>query len=304
MANRRLFRLCQVLAVTSALTGAVLARALLAERFAFANLVDVHTSVEFDDVASREPPMDLHLPTVDQTFAQMVRQAVPAREPVVQLVPRIVAWAYAQLRTPGDAGTLESTNSPLFRWVPTDILAKAHDGGRFICDTYARFAAASGQALGLETRVIWLDGHVVTEFLDPSTGRWIATDPTVPAIVIDIDSGATMSFAEAAFRVRGGQPIDIQSVGDAWPEVDVPGSLAYLLKTLRRDLLVYVDGETTVQRVQPRLLVDWVVGRPRGVRLASERSTRRNAKRLGLCAAAVVFLAAVATGAWVRRRRA
>jgi hypothetical protein len=301
--NRRLSRLCLTLGVAAAIAGGLLLRAVLEERFAFSNLSDVATIEEFDGGATGPRRGDLRFPTIDREFEQLVRQGIPVLgETDADTVPLIIDWVYRQLRTPRGSGTLVSSNDPLSTWVPTEILDDARRGGRFLCDTYARFAAATGQVLGLETRVVWLDGHVAAEFFDRSTARWIATDPITPGIVIDPDDGSTMSFADAAVRVRAGQSIDVRAVGRAWPEVDVPGSLEYLEKTLRRDLLVYVDGETSVRRITPKLLVDWIVGRVRGVRFVTERSTDRSAKRRALLAAAAVFVAALAVGGWVRLR--
>jgi hypothetical protein len=59
-----------------------------------------------------------------------------------------------------------------------------------------------------------------------------------------------------------------------------------------------------VQRIQPRLVLDWIAGRPHGVRLATAGATARRAKRVGFLAACAFCAAALAGAAWARRRHA
>ncbi|HNS32879.1 MAG TPA: hypothetical protein PKN36_07900 [bacterium] len=63
-------------------------------------------------------------------------------------------------------------------WQPQKVLMDIKKDNLFLCDTYARLAAAAAQTIGITSRVLWLGGHVVPEFYIPEIKKWVMVDPT------------------------------------------------------------------------------------------------------------------------------
>ena len=281
---------------------------ILEARFSFTNLVDVPDAAAFDDASRATGPdasLRLALPAIDAAFEARVRGAIAARDaPDAALFSEVVRWTHEYL-PPAIPGRRKAwgRDSPL-PWQPWDTRALDEAraaGAGFLCSSYARTAAAAGQVLGLDTRVVWLDGHVVVEAYDRDRGGWIAADPTVAALVaVDGRRPGAVSWAQASELVREGREIAWDPVGPLHPDVDPEASLAFLHKVLRRDLLVYVDGETAVRRNTPAQLVAWLRGHTRGVRLAfpeaPARSWKRPAFALGCVGLLVVGVFGVRSG--------
>lgn len=276
----------------------------LKDLFSFVNLIDVRTPEEFDSphwVIGSSAVLDLDLPNTDSAFEARVQEALGHASSSEEKFETAVKWVHSQLQ-PGGVGT-ETVFVPRGRWAAGEIFAGSQRGAKYLCDTYARFTASVGQALGVDTRVIWLEGHVVVEGFDSRRRRWMAADPTFSAVLVRADDASTLSYAEARTLVRSGEPISVRILGQTRPEVDVEASLKYLLKMLRRDQLVYVDGRTTVMGNNLQSMRDWLLGRSRGVRMVSEDSSGRVWKRRVLVANTLVLVALLVGFGWSHRNR-
>ena len=258
-----------------------LAYTIARDRFSFVNLVDVATPESFDDparVIGDARQFDLTFPT-DEDFAFEVERGkatLPASD--ADRFQWAVRWVHSQLefrRTP----SRETIFTPRSAWSATDVLSGSRSGKRYWCDSYARLTASVAHALGLTARVIWLDGHVTVEAYDRERRGWIGADPTLPALLVHPSSAEELSFAQAAALVRSSTPIDVRLLGSETMSASQERSLLYLHRALERDLLAYVDGETAVLGNTPRSLLDWLVGRARGVRMISPSSSQRVWKR-------------------------
>lgn len=294
--------LLAALAAAVLLVQALVVLSIWHDRFSFTRLLDVRTSEHFDDlgrIREQVPGLSLAVPTIDPAFEAETLRAI--REPETSDLERfstVVRWVSRVLR-PGEDRT------PVWAvWSPARVVERSRAGERFWCDSHARLAACAGQVIGLDTRVIWLDGHVVVEAFDHDRGRWIGADPTVPALLVDPRTRSPLSYAEAALRARAGAPVGLRPLGAPRAGVVLEHALEYQRKVLRRDLLVFVDGEATIRRLNFSRILDWLVGRVHGVRLVSRSSPARTWKRQTFLWSWAVLALLAAAAVVDRRRRA
>ncbi len=294
MSSARRYRIGLIIAALGlALVQITIAHLVLEDRFSFINLVDVKTPEEFDDpawVIGNSTVFDLSFPTTGPEFEQLVaRELASVPESDAGKFAAAVVWAHAHL-TPDSGPSRDTVFTPRDGWAAGDVVEESRRGEKVWCDTYARLTASVAHTLGVDARVIWLAGHVTAEGFDRQHQRWIGADPTISALLSHPEEATPLSFAEAAILARSGSPVEVRLLGPVHPEIDVEGSVQYLNKVLRRDLLVYVDGETTVMGNTVGTLIDWMAGQVHGVRMVSEASGGRLWKRWLLTINSLVFL--------------
>ncbi len=82
------------------------------------------------------------------------------------------------------------------------------------CGEHARVLMELLQLYGLDARILWLEGHVATEYFDRQEQSWKFIDPHLGVVLTD-DSGRRLSGAEAIHRLAADQLVEIAVISEA-----------------------------------------------------------------------------------------
>jgi hypothetical protein len=103
---------------------------------------------------------------------------------------------------------LNSADSTLPRANTTDAETLLREGSHLycLCGEHALVLNEALQACGLKSRVLWLEGHVVTECFDESARKWVFLDAHLNVIPRDAD-GRSLSAAGLIWKLERDQPV-------------------------------------------------------------------------------------------------
>lgn len=80
-----------------------------------------------------------------------------------------------------------------------------------LCSDYARLTNECLQALGVDSRVLWLEGHVAIEYFDREFGKWVFLDPHLNRMAFGTDN-RPLSTAQLITAVENDVPPHWQPV--------------------------------------------------------------------------------------------
>jgi len=75
-----------------------------------------------------------------------------------------------------------------------------------VCGDHSRLLNEALQAEGLQSRIVWMEGHVVVEYFDSSLKKWVFLDPHLNLKAISPD-GLPLSIAQLTFFVERELPV-------------------------------------------------------------------------------------------------
>ncbi len=118
----------------------------------------------------------------------------------MQMLIVIATWVRARMRFGKGSGSFEQSG--------TEAVQSSVGDGEYsgLCDRYANFFAAACQTVGIPSRVIELNGHVVPEAFLRDAGRWVMIDPTLGYYLTR--EGIPLSVAEIINTYKNGSEID------------------------------------------------------------------------------------------------
>jgi hypothetical protein len=169
-------------------------------------------------------------PPADAAVVQVGRQRIDFRLPV----PTLSAATASDLRTrflrtgqPADCdiagivayvrSRMNSADSTLPKASTTNAETLLRTGSHLycLCGEHALVLNEALQACGLRSRVLWLEGHVVTECFDEIARKWVFLDAHLNVVPRDAD-GLALSAAELIWNLERDRPVSfapIVSVG-------------------------------------------------------------------------------------------
>lgn len=80
-----------------------------------------------------------------------------------------------------------------------------------LCSDYALLLNEVLQCLETAARVIWLEGHVVTEYFDPLLEKWVFIDPSLNVCGYDAD-GTPLSVTEIIAAAETSSPVQFVAI--------------------------------------------------------------------------------------------
>ena len=129
-----------------------------------------------------------------------------------------------------------------------------------ICSGYAQFLASIAQALGYQARVIWLDGHTVSEIYFSDYG-WVLIDTSGNLIFQDKDGNyVSLLYVVEHFEDVTPKRIAVRTEND--PDALSSGNPAVFNKN---KIIVVIEGprlfDFFVRTKSPSVLINYILGR-------------------------------------------
>lgn len=153
--------------------------------------------------------IDFRLPqlSLDDSTRMLVRDEVPEHpDEDFETVVAIVAFERSRLNAVDD-------NLP--KVDEHNISRTVADGETHLClcSAYARAFVEIAQFVGLQARVLWLEGHVAAEYFDRQQQSWVYVDPQLGVVVVDED-GEFLAVATIVERLEQDEPVEFRVIAD------------------------------------------------------------------------------------------
>jgi len=153
--------------------------------------------------------IDFRLPelSLDDASRQVIGEQIPSEGTDFDVVTAIVGFERTSLNA------VDQQLSNVDESSAGTILA---DGQSHfcLCSAYARLFVEIAQSVGLQARVLWLEGHVAAEYFDRDRLQWLYVDPQLGVAAAD-DEGQWLSLAKIIDRLERGATVDFRVIADA-----------------------------------------------------------------------------------------
>lgn len=177
--------------LAAAVVGAVYLNPFALHRIIAVTYSEIDTGPNAEDVVTvKGERFSFLLPvlTLDAKSVEEIRQSVKSierTEDVVSALATKVRMALHGASSQGESGYGKSAEE-LFR-----------DGTKYscLCSEYAMLFNEMLQACGIHSRIVWLEGHVATEYFHPQSAKWVYTDSHLNLQVSD-DEGRPLSLSQ------------------------------------------------------------------------------------------------------------
>ncbi|MCX8082652.1 MAG: transglutaminase domain-containing protein [bacterium] len=137
-----------------------------------------------------------------------------------------------------------------YYWEPHLIL-KDMKRYRFLCDGYARLAASIAQSYGIPSRVLWLKGHVTSEFYISEFDKWVLIDPSFGLYFSS--NNIPLSTTEVIHAYENNHPPEISFFNNKTDEEPIP-SITKLTSALTNRFTFVFSGENTQKGIRYTIL--------------------------------------------------